>query len=639
MTASTGNQGGSILKSTIRISVLVGLSLGFIEALIISFKVLASNDLNPTLFSGLIMFLTFSALLFAVLVLIGGFFAMAVLRFLPFGQSGANQGGREIWILRFCWFFGMAFLFGVWINYNSDRYPLATDSLLYDLVVVIGAGAIGFLFTRFTRRWAIEAGILSKGRMIVLGWLSLFALAYTQNLLTSTEPKSAKPNVILLIVDTLRADRLGCYGYDKNTTPVIDELAKAGVLFEQTYVQWASSLPSHASIMTSTYPHIHGAFPNGKNLNPKLPTLAKILKEQGYTSGAFVSNSLVGNQYNFQIGFDTFIDLADFDFRNTTITAWIHSLNLVRVFDRLTNEDLFTTLALSWLEKHQSEPVFLWMQWLYPHAPYRPPSGYLARFENEPYRGIADGTLAQIELINKKKLKLSPGDEAHYTALYDAEVAFSDYQISRIIDKLRELNVLENSLVIVTADHGENLNEHGMEYGHYGVYDSSVRIPLVMTMPKTLPAGKRVPHVIQSLDIAPTILDVLEIPRPQEFQGKSVRPLISEENPQWESVAYSVMFRDKVNFLSLRSDEWKMILKVRDGENHFELYHVPSDHQELIDRLASEPAIADSLKQALSTWIETNFQPTDLVYVPGTYFKEDFDKATIDRLRALGYIK
>jgi len=631
---------GNQLKNALRISLKVGFTVGSIEALIIAIRVLASNTWNLDLFAGLIKFISVAVTTFALFVVVGGVLMSQMVRILPQKDFAAANG--KLWILRFCWFWSFAFLFGVWANYNTiDRYPLSIVSLLYDLAAVIGAALLAILAARLTKKWATAPGFYASGngRVLMFGWLSLLALAFIQAILFPIEPaRSCKPNVVLLIVDTLRADRLGCYGYDKPTSPNIDAVASEGVLFENTYVQWASSLPSHASIMTSTYPHVHGAFPNGKILNPNLPTLAKILKEHGYTNGAFVTNSLVGIHYNFQFGFDTFIDQADFDYRNTTMAAWVHSLNLFRVFDHLTNNDLFTELALSWLRKNQSKPFFLWMQWLYPHAPYKPPAKFLEPFA-KPYHGIANGTMPQIELINKKKLVLSPEDEAHYSALYDGEVLISDYQIGRILEELRTLSLLDNSIVIVTADHGENLNEHGMEYGHYGVYDSSVRIPLIFSKPPLLPPGKRVSEVVQSIDIAPTLLDLLSIPRPEEFQGRSMRPLIFEDHPKWESVAHSVMFREDVNFLSSRNGEWKINLKVRDDQNIYELYHIPSDPQELNNRVESEPAIADSLKHLLAAWIENNFHPSDLVYVPGTYFKEDFDKATIERLRALGYIK
>jgi arylsulfatase A-like enzyme len=631
----------SFLKNSLRISFLVGVTMGVVEAIIISARVLLSNDWNLALFANLIKFISLAAAMGVGIVIIGEMLFALVLHLVHRLWPKITLANMSKWALRFGWFWAIAFLLGVWVNYNTtDRYPLSTESLLYDGAAMVAALILAFIAAAVTKRWAVSAESSSSRKHLKLGlaWLTLLALALTQGMIASSTTKSGKTNVVLLIVDTLRADRLGCYGYEKPTSPSIDAIAKQGVLFEQTYVQWASSLPSHASIMTSTYPHVHGAFPNGKHLNPELPTLAKILKAQGYTNGAFVSNSLVGNQYNFHLGFDTFIDQAAFDYRNTTLAAWIHSLNAVRAIDHLTHNDLFTTLAVSWIGVHQSEPLFLWMQWLYPHAPYRPPAKFLEPVA-KPYSGIANGTMAQIELINKKKLTLSPEDEERYSALYDGEVLCSDYQIGRIVDKLRSLNLLDNTLLIISADHGENLNEHGMEYGHYGVYDSSVRIPLIFAKPHELPAGKRVSQVVQSLEVAPTILDLLEIPRPPQFQGRSLRPLIFEDNLEWESVAHSVMFRDNVNFLALRSGEWKINLKVRDGQNTYELYHITTDPNELNNRFETETMIADSLQNVLSQWIESNFQPADLVYAPGTYFKEDFDKATIERLRALGYIK
>ncbi|RMF69187.1 MAG: DUF4976 domain-containing protein [Calditrichaeota bacterium] len=403
-------------------------------------------------------------------------------------------------------------------------------------------------------------------------------------------------------------------------------------------MQWASSLPSHASIMTSMYPYYHGAFPNGKNLNPELLTLVKILREYGYKSAAFVTNSLVGEQYNFNLGYDTFVDQAHFEYANTTLGMWVRQLNLIRILDHLRHDDLITELTLAWLDRNTDAPFFLWTQWLDPHAPYRPAKRFLRRFEKS-YHGIADGSLRQIRQINQKKLKLDEKDIRHYEALYDGEVAASDYQIQRVLDRLETLGVLDNSLVIITGDHGENLYEHGMEYGHYGVYDSSLRIPLLFFMPKKLPQGLRIQKVVQSIDIAPTILDLLNIPIPKQFQGRSLLPLVRGEAPDWPSVAHSVMFRNDRNFLALRDGDWKLLLTVTKKGKKYELYHIPSDPKELHNLIDSKPDVAKRMKAEMEKWINHDFARPQLVYQPGHFFKEDFDQKTIERLRSLGYIK
>ncbi|MFQ5706560.1 MAG: sulfatase-like hydrolase/transferase [bacterium] len=625
---------------TLQICVLVGFFVGLFEAAVIAGKVLASNPFGFDLIADLVEFISLATVIFMAFMLSVGLLAGNLIYFVFNKLLGLARESMRLWTPRLIWFFAVAFTLGIWINHDSPRSLVSRESLLYDLAVIIVAVVSAEIAARISKEWKLKLGFLKKGgsRSIVLVWSAALVLAFAHNLTSGEFAKSKKPNVVLLIVDTLRADHLSCYGYEKETSPAIDEVAKRGVLFEQTYVQWASSLPSHASMMTSMYPYDHGAFPNGKSLNPKLQTLAKVLKAHGYTNGAFVTNSLVGSHYNFNRGFDTFVDQASFDYTNSTLAMWVHSLNLVRLVDRATFNDIFTSLALSWIEKHQSGPFFLWVQWLYPHAPYKPPHDYLAKFETG-YSGKANGSMKQIDLIVNHKLKLSEADKDHYTALYDGEVAFADYQIKRIVDRLKALDLLDNSILVITGDHGENLYEHGMEYGHYGVYDSSLRIPLIFSMPGELPVNMRIPEVVQSIDIAPTILNLLEVPIPKQFQGKSLVPLTNGADSLWQSVAYSVMFRKERNFLALRKNDWKIILDVRKDRKVYELYNIPADPYELNNLIESDPAIAASLKQDLNNWIESDFKKPELVYIPGNFFKQDFDKKTMERLRSLGYIK
>lgn len=640
MTQNTSLRYSQSLKTALQAGFIVGLTVGLFEAGIIGIKVLLSNSLSLSLVAGLVKFLSFNAVLFIGFALLLALAAAQPLFVLFGARGGSQQSTFDGWLLRLVWFAAIFITFGVWLSYQTMRPLLGVTSLVYNGLAFLGAVILAEIGCRFSRdrigAWPLLKG--SRSAKVSLAWLGALILAFVPDLGSDTAAQREKPNVFLLIVDTLRADRLGCYGYDKNATPNIDALARQGVLFEQAYVQWASSLPSHASIMTSLQPHIHGAFPNGKYLNPKLLTLPKILKAHGYTNGAFVTNALVGTQYNFDLGYDTFTDVTQFDYRASNMAMWVHGLNLVRAYDHLFKRDLYTELALEWIERHRDKPFFLWVQWLYPHAPYEPPDEFYEKFGFD-YSGIADGSLRQIDLISSDELQLSEADKRHYEALYDGEVAFSDYQIGRVLDKLRATGLLENSLVIITSDHGENLYEHNMEYGHYGVYDSSIRIPLIFAMPDRLPQGARVQEVVQSIDIAPTILDLLGLEIPGQFQGNSLVPLMSGEDTSWKSRAVSMMFRDNRNFLALRDGAWKIILDARTHNMTYELYHIPSDPDERNNLIESEPEVAERLKKELTAWIEGEFEGLDLIYKPGQLLNKEFDKKTIERLRSLGYIK
>ncbi len=630
---------GAWVKAFSRSALWAGGIVGGLEALIVVSRILSSNAVELALLLQIVIFVSFAIALFAGLLLIFNLIFLPVL-YLPlkmvvsrFQKIGPSQLS---WVLNFLTATFFCFLF--WAHYNSGRSLLSGKSLLYSGLAFVGALVLAEIAARLMHGASDKLKLWRKGkpRPFVVVWLLVLGVALFMNSNGMAGVRSAKPNVLLLIIDTLRADRLGCYGYDKPTSPSIDRVASESVLFEQAYVSWASSLPSHSSIMTSMQPYHHGAFPNGKSLNAKLLTLPKILHEYGYKNAGFVSNTLVGNQYNFELGYDTFTDLTKFDYHDTSWQMWVRTLDTIRLFDKITDRDLFTDLALSWIEKHRHRPFFLWGQWLQPHAPYEPPARHLAKFE-ESYSGIADGSLKQIFDIRQGNVTLSDSDQQHYSALYDGEVAWSDEQIGAVYDKLTELELLENSIVIITSDHGENMLEHGLEYGHAGVNESSVRIPLLVR----LPGGKRMQlaHVVQSIDIAPTVLDLLDIPMPDQFHGRSVVPLVEGQKVEWPNEAFSVGFWKKRNFFGLRNGDWKLILDVRQQNQTWALYHLPTDPHERKNRYETEPGTATKMKHAMEIWLANEFENLDLVYKPGGFFEEDFDEKTIQRLRTLGYIK
>ncbi len=634
-----------VLTSSLKIPLVVGLFIGVFEALYTASKVLLHNSFEYWIFIELITLVCIGILIYVLLQLVANLFLVPIVHF-PIRKLSQQlvEFNFERWLWRLNYIFGIFFTLGCWINFIL-RHSKLTDKIIYSILVLISSVVISEIATRISSTRHTKLNPTKKGilQLLLVSWFAIIIMALVPNVGSDSRMTESKPNVILLIIDTLRADRLGSYGYGKNTTASIDKIAEQGVVFENAYVPWSKSLPSHASIMTSMYPQSHGAFPNGEYLDPKLQTLAKILKKHGYKTGAFVTNELVGNQYNFDLGFDTFIDFAELDYENTSLGMWVRMFNLIKLLDYVSYNDIYTQLALIWLDKNKNKnrPFFLWMQWLHPHTPYQPQKKFLERFENN-YSGIADGSKQQIQLIIHKKLRLSKEDQEHYEALYDAEVAYSDYQVGRVIDKLKSLDLLENSLLIITSDHGENLYEHGLEYQHSGVYDSSVRIPVIFHLPGKLPKNKRIIEVIESIDILPTTLDILEIPLPVQFQGKSALSLIHGKKPNWNSVAHIISLERKQSSIAIRSGDWKIISTIKENQETYELYHIPSDPNEVVNRIETELEIADSLKQALTDWIQNDFEEPSLVYNPGEVYKKksgSFDKETLDRLKSMGYIK
>ncbi len=244
----------------------------------------------------------------------------------------------------------------------------------------------------------------------------------------------SRTSVILITVDTLRADRISPYGYSKGKTPNMAALAQEGVLFENTFVQTPITLPSHASIMTGTYPMYHRLQDVVGRLRDGVPTLATVLKKAGYATGAFVGSTVLSSRWMLNRGFDTYDD--DFE---------IHE-GLEQVdFDRIERKaDEVLSPALKWIESTRHRPLFMWIHFFDPHDPYTPPAPYSTEFKNRPY---------------------------------DGEIAYVDATLGKLIENLKKMGLYEKSLIVFTSDHGEALGEH--QELHHGRNDQYPRQPLV----------------------------------------------------------------------------------------------------------------------------------------------------------------
>jgi len=307
-------------------------------------------------------------------------------------------------------------------------------------------------------------------------------------------------NVLLITIDTMRADHLGCYGYSQDTSPNLDQFAKTGVLFGANYAHIPTTGPSHASILTSKYPRKLGLLKNGMVLSQDRLLLSEILKSHGYTTGAVVSSLVLDPQLGFAQGFDDYD--AHFSSAGATMGhdfEWAG--HYFPGFDQ--TGDITTRKAIQWLASHPRQKFFLWVHYFDPHAPYSPP---------EPFA--------------KKFLKKQGSFLENVNAYYDGEILFVDQQIAGLLRYLKEIGIDSKTLIVVTADHGEGLGQHNwMGHGMY-LYQEQTHTPLMMSLPKVIPSGVKVKSVVRSIDIAPTILDILGIQREEQFEGESLFPAI-----------------------------------------------------------------------------------------------------------------
>jgi len=399
-----------------------------------------------------------------------------------------------------------------------------------------------------------------------------------------------RPNVLFIIVDTLRADYLACYGNSRIKTPNIDSLAKQGTLFKNTICQAPLTHPSHCSMFTSTYPQFNNMRDNGnQRLGDSSITLAEIMKDNGYITAAFVSTFVLDSKFGLNQGFDTYDDQME------RVTA----KRVIKMMDEERKADKVTEAALNWLNSNKDKKFFLWVHYYDPHTVYNPPS---------PYK------------------------EIYKDNLYAGEVAYCDEYIGRLLSALKELNLDKNTLIIFASDHGEGLGEH-QENGHaVFVYDTTLKVPLIFSHPGSIPEGKVIHEQVRLIDVMPAILGLLDIKKNKEIQGKDLTRIIKGSRRPQSSFAYSESFYGKLHFnwsplQSFRMGDWKYI-----KSSEPELYNIKDDPGELINLAGSKTDIANELDKQLQEFLNKTSSPEE------EETEVEMDEQTREKLMSLGYI-
>ncbi|GAB4108593.1 MAG: hypothetical protein Kow001_06470 [Acidobacteriota bacterium] len=416
-------------------------------------------------------------------------------------------------------------------------------------------------------------------------WLTLAACTTAPTQQGGEAPPPPPHDIVLVTIDTLRADYLGCYGRKTVHTPELDGLAARGVRFEHAIVQVPLTTPSHACILTGTYPQIHGVRDMGAFiLDPKAPTLAEQLRAAGLRTAAFVGAAVLNRRYGLNRGFEVYNDDMAGQSEEEKLPGVVAEVRAEVVVER----------ALAWLQSLQpQERMFLWVHVYDPHFPYDPP---------EPFRG----------------------DD-----LYGGEVEYTDTQIGRLLAGLKAAGRDRDSLVVVMSDHGESLGEHGeMTHGVF-LYDSTMRVPMIMAGPG-IGEGQVIRQQVRSIDVTPTILDFLGLePRP-ELSGISLLPLAREGQPVRTHYAYMETLYPKTQMRwselrGMRTDRWKLIVAPKP-----EFYDLENDPSESENVLSRHPAEADRLQKQV--WVVDG--PPEarrpIEYRP-------VDEQTLQELQSLGY--
>ncbi len=402
-----------------------------------------------------------------------------------------------------------------------------------------------------------------------------------------------KPDVIIVTMDTTRADHLACYGYPGVRTPVLDALAGRGALFEQCAAASPLTLPSHATIMTGMYPTYHGVRINGNTaVSGAQTTLAEIFSGRGYETGAFIAAFVLDGRWGLNQGFGRYDD--SFDLKK------YKQLDLGAV-QKPGNEIMDS--ALAWLEEKKDRPFFAWIHLYDPHAPYEPPEPFFSEYRG---RGPA--------------------------GLYDGEIAFMDAQIGRLVDWLASSGLDRKTVVVLVGDHGEGLGSHGEGTHGYFIYDYAVRVPFIVVTPFREFQGLRVSGQSRTADVFPTVLELAGIPSPGKVHGRSQVPAMFDPKGAPQAAAYSESMAPNIQYgwsplHALRTPAYKFIDAPRP-----ELYDLVRDPGEEKDVQNKLPDRAFSMKRELDGLM------TETSAGAPTPQAADLDKETVERLAALGYV-
>jgi arylsulfatase A-like enzyme/predicted Zn-dependent protease len=402
-----------------------------------------------------------------------------------------------------------------------------------------------------------------------------------------------KPNVVLVTLDTTRADHLGCYGYAAGSTPNLDALARGGVLFTEAASPAPLTLPAHSSIMTGMYPTHHGVRVNGATaLGQSQTTLAEVFSGHGYATGAFVGAFVLDGRWGLNQGFAAYDDRFD-------LQKYKH-LDLAGV---QRPADQVMDAALRWLEGHKPGPLFAWIHLYDPHTPYEP---------KEPFR--------------------SQHGLRGLTGLYDGEIAFADQQVGRLVSWLRANSLEEKTVLVVMGDHGEGLGSHGEGTHGYFVYDYALRVPLLVAAPFPELRGVRVESQVSAVDVFPTVLALSGIDSTAGVHGRSLLPEMLDPRTGSTAYAYGESMTPNLQFgwsalHCLRSTRYKLIQAPRP-----ELYDLGADPGETTNVFDRHPAVARELGERLDRLVaETSRDAPEPEAA-------DLDKETVERLAALGYV-
>ncbi len=449
----------------------------------------------------------------------------------------------------------------------------------------------------------------SRPKAAVIG--SLFALALAGGwLLLMCGVDKPRPNLIIVLVDTLRADHLSCYGYHRQTSPHLDRFAAESLTFLNHYSHASRTGPSVASLFTGLYPRSHGVLNplearDAKGiLSEKQTTLAEILASHGYSCYGIVTNVNVSPRFGFGQGFASYTSLR----RSSKID--IKDLEI-------------------------APPFFLYLHYMEPHSPYNAPEPFRDIWTDPDYQGPVTGRHRQLDRIVAGELVPDAEDQSQLTALYDQEIRHFDEQFANLLETLESRALLDNTILAITADHGEELFDHGSVLHGYTLYQEQLHVPFILRDP-SIEKPARVSTITRQVDVLPTLLELMGVSYEGTLQGRSLVPLMSGEADDPAGGESGVFAQARLNAVktvksrSLSADGWKLIVTDLPEPGH-ELYHIATDPEEQHNLATSNAAMTRKMRRRLHNLVRS---------LPlATEEQVDLTDQEKEELRSLGYIR
>lgn len=446
--------------------------------------------------------------------------------------------------------------------------------------------------------------MLRRRALLAGSFLAAVAIAVVA-VATSWHQPPKRPHIVLVSIDTLRADHLGSYGYPRPTSPRLDAFRREAVLAREVIANAPSTLPAHASLFTSLIPQHHGAR-HSKNqpLAPEATTLAEVLAAAGYATRGYVASGQMVRQFGLAQGFEVYEELPeDMPFRSTVRRAFYH-------LDR----------------EPESRPLFLFLHTYQVHHPYTPDRASLVALDARYGAGeLPEYTPERLWELSQQG-GVGPDELRRIVDAYDAEIRSMDEGLGELLDEMRQRGLYDDTILVFTSDHGEELGEHGYVGWHsHSLYDELLKIPLILRLPGGRHAGRTIEGAIRQIDIAPTILGLADIAVPREFSGRDVIPLLGRR-PGF--VLPAVLARERMPWENdqrwgLRAEGWKL--------QYGELYDLGADPGETTDVAAGQPGRLQRMEQALNEAVAARAR----LEAPAV----TLDAAAEESLRALGYVR